>query len=271
MTQLLAAVRVTALTTNLPGPLAAARLRALGATITKIEPLGGDPLQAASSVWYARLCASLEVVRLDLKSAAGRERVEAELSCADVLLTTMRIGALADIGLDWETLQARFPRLSHIAVVGEPTPYGDRVGHDLTHQARAGLIAPPRLPTSGLRRRCRRELRDGGAGGALPARAYRPGELRRGRDRRCRAALRGCGALRSHRPRRSAGRWPLDVRALSERGWLDRAGGARTAPMPPGCVSDLPGARPRIGRKSLISTTFRSQRYSNSRAWDARG
>jgi crotonobetainyl-CoA:carnitine CoA-transferase CaiB-like acyl-CoA transferase len=39
---------------NLPGPLAAARLHALGAAITKIEPPEGDPLAAACPAWYAR-------------------------------------------------------------------------------------------------------------------------------------------------------------------------------------------------------------------------
>ncbi len=148
MRDLLAGVRVVALTTNLPGPLAAARLRSLGAAVTKIEPLGGDPLQAASSAWYERVCAGLEVVRLDLKAPADRERAEAELSAADVLLTTMRPRALRRVGLDWEALHGRFPRLCHVAIVGERAPHGDRAGHDLTYQARAGLVAPPALPTS---------------------------------------------------------------------------------------------------------------------------
>ncbi|HEY3712692.1 MAG TPA: CoA transferase, partial [Amycolatopsis sp.] len=52
---------------NIPGPVAAARLRELGATVTKVEPPGGDPLALAAPDWYRELAAGQEVVRLDLK------------------------------------------------------------------------------------------------------------------------------------------------------------------------------------------------------------
>lgn len=41
-------VRVLTLAVNLPGPAAASRLRAMGASVVKVEPPGGDPL--------ARMC-----------------------------------------------------------------------------------------------------------------------------------------------------------------------------------------------------------------------
>jgi len=41
-------VRVVTLAVNVPGPVAAARLCELGASVTKVEPPGGDPLEAVS-------------------------------------------------------------------------------------------------------------------------------------------------------------------------------------------------------------------------------
>jgi crotonobetainyl-CoA:carnitine CoA-transferase CaiB-like acyl-CoA transferase len=34
----------------------------------------------------------------------------------------------------------------HVAIVGERGEHADRAGHDLTYQARAGLIVPPAMP-----------------------------------------------------------------------------------------------------------------------------
>jgi alpha-methylacyl-CoA racemase len=143
-------VTVVALATNIPGPLAAARLRAMGARVVKIEPPRGDALALASPSWYAEIHEQLDVVRLDLRDDAGTAALHDRLSNADVLLTAMRGAALARLGLDWKTVHARYPRLSHVAVVGEAAPHDDRAGHDLTYQARAGLLAPPALPRTVL-------------------------------------------------------------------------------------------------------------------------
>lgn len=139
-------IDVVALVTNVPGPVAAARLRALGARILKVEPLRGDPLQAAAPQWYAALTADLTVERVDLRDAEACAAIRSRIDRADVLLTAARAGALERVGLGWAALHARAPRLLHVAVVGEGAPHDDRAGHDLTYQARAGLLDPPALP-----------------------------------------------------------------------------------------------------------------------------
>jgi crotonobetainyl-CoA:carnitine CoA-transferase CaiB-like acyl-CoA transferase len=53
---------------------------------------------------------------------------------------------LARLGLTWETLSERFPRLCHVAIVGYLAPDEDRAGHDLTYQASVGLLEPDRHP-----------------------------------------------------------------------------------------------------------------------------
>ncbi len=139
-------MHVVALATNIPGPLAASRLRALGARVTKIEPLRGDALEHASPAWYRALCAGVEVLRLDLRAHGALSTLDALLGEADGLLTSVRASTLERIGLTWESLHTRYPRLVHVAISGEAPPNDDRAGHDLTYQARAGMIAPPLMP-----------------------------------------------------------------------------------------------------------------------------
>ena len=131
-------MRVVTTAVNIPGPVAAARLRELGATVTKVEPPGGDPLALAAPGWYERLVSGQEVVRLDLKE----QTLDHLLVEADLLLTSQRPSALARLGLAWGTLHPRHPRLCQVAIVGE----GERAGHDLTYLAGRGLLDPPRLP-----------------------------------------------------------------------------------------------------------------------------
>ena len=139
-------IHVVALTTNIPGPVAAARLRALGARVTKIEPTRGDPLADAAPQWYARLSTGIEIVQVDFRERGARTVLDAHLQHADIVLTAMRARSLERIGLQWEHIHAQYPALSMIALTGEAPPNDDRAGHDLTYQARAGTIAPPAMP-----------------------------------------------------------------------------------------------------------------------------
>ncbi|HEX8805703.1 MAG TPA: CoA transferase [Candidatus Aquilonibacter sp.] len=143
---MLEGLRVVAITTNIPGPLAAARLLALGARVTKIEPLRGDPLAAAAPGWYAEIVAGMEIVQFDLRAPEAKAMLDERLRDADLLLTAMRARSLANAGLDWRSLHSRFPRLCSVTLTGEAPPNDDRAGHDLTYQARAGTIAPPSMP-----------------------------------------------------------------------------------------------------------------------------
>ncbi|GAA1897376.1 CoA transferase [Lapillicoccus jejuensis] len=136
----LAGVRVVTIAVNVPGPVAAARLAALGAHVTKVEPPGGDPLAAFAGPGYDELRAGQEVVTLDLKTDDGRAALHGLLSSADLLLTSHRPAALARLGLSWSQLHAAHPRLVQIAIVGHPGEGADVPGHDLTYQAVNGLL-----------------------------------------------------------------------------------------------------------------------------------
>lgn len=138
--------RVLTLALNVPGPIAAARLVGLGASVIKIEPPSGDPLAQACPDWYQALTRHQEIIRLDLKSSDDRTQLEQHLKPCDLLLTASRPSALARLGLDWPTLQQRYPQLSQVAIVGFPGEQAELPSHDLTYQARLGLLNPPALP-----------------------------------------------------------------------------------------------------------------------------
>jgi crotonobetainyl-CoA:carnitine CoA-transferase CaiB-like acyl-CoA transferase len=148
--QTLDGIRVVSLATNLPGPLAVARLRAMGASVRKIEPPGGDLLERARPGWYRQLHEGIEVQRLDLKDPAVRAGVDAMLEAADLLVTATRPASLERLGLGWERLHEQFPRLSQVAIVGKAAPDEDLPGHDLLYQAEQGLVHPPQMPLTCL-------------------------------------------------------------------------------------------------------------------------
>jgi len=143
---LLAGLRVVSTALNLPGPAACARLRDLGATVAKAEPPSGDPFEGFCPAWYRRLRDGMDVMRMDLKTEAGRGDLHALLEQADLLVTAQRASALVRMGIDTSRLAERFPRLCHVAITGHPPPDDETPGHDLTYMAVHGLVTPPAMP-----------------------------------------------------------------------------------------------------------------------------
>src|SRR5438132_29255 len=94
-------IHILTLAINLPGPLAVARLRQMGATVVKVEPPGGDPLSFAKPDWYRELHEGVEILPLDLKEKDHRDELNRQLERADLLMTATRPAALARLGLSW--------------------------------------------------------------------------------------------------------------------------------------------------------------------------
>ncbi|KQX61682.1 CoA transferase [Angustibacter sp. Root456] len=141
----LTGVTVVSLAVNVPGPVAVARLQALGADVTKIEPPSGDPLRLASEAWYSAVTRGQRVRVVDLKTVEGRSALDDALAGADVIVTSSRTAALQRLGLDWPSLHREFPQLCHLEIVGDVD--SAHAGHDLTYQAANGMVRPPQLPT----------------------------------------------------------------------------------------------------------------------------
>ena len=143
---LLQGVKIVSLALNAPGPVAAARLTKLGADVTKVEPPTGDATRTAAQDWYESLCQGQTVLRIDLKSPDGRAKLDELLAQADLLLASFRPSALQRLGLDWESLHARHPKLCFVGIIGYAAPFQERTGHDLTYQCDLGLLRPPQMP-----------------------------------------------------------------------------------------------------------------------------
>lgn len=139
-------VRIVNLSVNLPGPAAARRFHQMGASVVKVEPPSGDPMELYNEAWYLDMAAGQAMARLDLKAPADRDRLDALLAEADLLITATRPAGLERLGLGWSTLHEKFPRLCQVAIVGYPAPRENEAGHDLTYQASLGLLTPPYMP-----------------------------------------------------------------------------------------------------------------------------
>jgi alpha-methylacyl-CoA racemase len=145
-TQPLKDIKVVSLALNVPGPAAAIRLSRLGASVTKIEPPGGEPFAQWCPPWYETLCAGQRVLCLDLKSVRGLDEMKGLLEETDLFLTSIRPSALDQLSLGWTGIHSRHPRLCQVAIVGYPSPNQNKVGHDLNYQAAFGLLSPPHIP-----------------------------------------------------------------------------------------------------------------------------
>lgn len=138
-TQVVDGVRIVSMAQNVPGPVAVARAVAAGATAIKIEAPWGDPLETLCPRWYVDLHRGVRVERLDLKSANGLSQLKSLLVEATVFVASHRPSALARLGLDAASLSRELPHLCHVNIVGD-TNNPEQAGHDLTYQARAGLL-----------------------------------------------------------------------------------------------------------------------------------
>jgi crotonobetainyl-CoA:carnitine CoA-transferase CaiB-like acyl-CoA transferase len=147
-------IRVVELGFWVAGPSAAGVLADWGAEVIKIEPPDGDPFRglflAASGIEMpANPPFELDnrgkrSIALDLRAPEAR-RIALELvERADVFVTNVRPAGLARVGLDYETLASRHPRLVYARVTGygEAGPESHRPAYDIgAFWSRAGIAA----------------------------------------------------------------------------------------------------------------------------------
>jgi len=148
----LAGVRVLDLSRIIAGPLAAQYLADLGAQVVKVErPGGGDDARGYvfPSTWSGESTMFLSFNRgkrsvvLDLDEAGDRSAFQALLAETDVLLENFRPGVMERLGLGWDALSARCPRLVMCSVsgFGADGPAAGTGANDLVAQASCGLMA----------------------------------------------------------------------------------------------------------------------------------
>ena len=147
---------VVDLTRALAGPHAAMMLGDLGARVIKVETPGtGDDTRGwgppfvegtdgeTQSTYFLSCNRNKESIALDLKSADGRDVLEALLRKADVLMENFRPGVLDRLGFDAGRLDEINPRLVVLSIsgFGHDGPEGGRAGYDQIAQGEAGLMS----------------------------------------------------------------------------------------------------------------------------------
>jgi crotonobetainyl-CoA:carnitine CoA-transferase CaiB-like acyl-CoA transferase len=132
------------------GPFATQMLGDLGAEIIKIEPIKGDWMrhwsmanlfiegEGASFLSFNR---NKRSIAIDLKNPRGQEVALRLIDRADIVIENFRPGVMDRLGLGYETLAARNPRIIYCASSGwgQTGPYVTRPGQDLLVQAVAGV------------------------------------------------------------------------------------------------------------------------------------
>ncbi|HDQ4522170.1 CaiB/BaiF CoA transferase family protein [Pseudomonas aeruginosa] len=143
-------ITVVSLEHAIAAPFCTRQLADLGARVIKIERPGvGDfargydeRVNGLSShfVWTNR---SKQSLSLDLKQAEALPLLEKLLAGADVLVQNLAPGAAARLGLSYEALRERFPRLivCDISGYGEGGPYEKKKAYDLLIQSEGGFLS----------------------------------------------------------------------------------------------------------------------------------
>lgn len=150
MTELLAPYRVLDLADE-RGALCGSILASMGADVVRVEPSQGcrvrtlppflddEPGPERSLVWWA-LAANKRSVTVDIEDERGRTTFHRLLERADILVESFAPGYLAALGLSYDDLHERYPRLIVVSI----TPYGQTGPHsgwaatDLNVQAMGG-------------------------------------------------------------------------------------------------------------------------------------
>ncbi len=156
----LAGVKVVEITSIYSGPMAGMMLAELGAEVIKVEsPDGPDPIRAGglgagpdsvNSIFYA-LNRGKKFCSINAKTDEGRALLGDLVASADVFLHNIRPGKPEELGLGYDEVAARNPRLIYAAIsgVGNEGPEAHLPTYDYVVQAKVGMVDYQRDLSSG--------------------------------------------------------------------------------------------------------------------------
>ena len=146
----LADVRVLDLTSVVMGPFATQILGDLGADVITVEDVKGDTNRTMGLGPHPQFSGvSLNLLRnkrnisLDLRHPEGLEACLRLAEQSDIRITNLRPGSLTRLGLDYESVRARSPRIIYCQAAGWPSdsPEADKPAYDDVVQAASGVAA----------------------------------------------------------------------------------------------------------------------------------
>lgn len=156
-------ITVVALEHAIAAPFCSRQLADQGARVIKVERPGvGDFARGYDSrvnglsshfTWTNR---SKESLSLDLKHKKAGEIMDRLLGGADVLVQNLAPGAAARMGLSFEALHEKYPRLivCDISGYGDSGPYRDKKAYDLLIQSEAGFLSVTGTPDEPAKAGC---------------------------------------------------------------------------------------------------------------------
>src|SRR5437773_8710763 len=159
----LTGITVVTLEYAIAAPFATRQLADLGARVIKIErpgvgdfARGYDETVQGMSSHFAWLNRTKESLALDLKQADASEVMQRLLARADVLVQNLAPGAATRLGLSYEALQERYPRLvvCDISGYGDDGPYRDKKAYDLLIQSESGFLSITGTPDEPAKAGC---------------------------------------------------------------------------------------------------------------------
>ncbi|WPG41077.1 CoA transferase [Variovorax sp. EBFNA2] len=150
-------IRVIDFTQMLAGPFCTQLLADQGAEVIKIEPVEGEDSRGAGPFrpedelrafggYFASVNRNKRSIGLNLKDPAARDIALKLADSADVVVENYRAGVMDRLGLSYETLRERNPRLVYAAIrgFGDPrtgnSPYSEWPAFDVVAQAMGGLM-----------------------------------------------------------------------------------------------------------------------------------
>ncbi|WP_399697144.1 CaiB/BaiF CoA transferase family protein [Xenophilus sp.] len=148
-------ITVVSLEHAVAAPFCTRQLADLGARVVKVERPGSgdfargyDQRVRGQSSHFTWLNRNKESLALDLKRPEAQAALIELLGRADVLVQNLAPGAAARMGLGYEALRERFPRLvvCDISGYGADGPYRDKKAYDLLIQSEAGFLSVTGTP-----------------------------------------------------------------------------------------------------------------------------
>lgn len=156
----LCGIKVVELAGFVAAPSCAKILADMGADVTKIEVMTGDPWRVVGkdctqrgdieNPIYDVYNAGKKSICLNIKAPGGMDCILKLLETADVFVTNMRQKSLVKAGLDGKTLTEKFPRLIHATITGygNEGPDANAPGFDgIAYWAKSGFLADMSLNT----------------------------------------------------------------------------------------------------------------------------
>ena|SRR5947207_8769237 len=131
-------LKVLDLSWGIAGALGVLFLAEQGADVIKVEPPGGDPFRDYNG--YAVWNRSRRSVTIDVKESEGLAAFYRLADEADVVVETFRPGVTDRLGIGYEALHARNPRLVYCSCPAYPEGHrlAQRPGYDALVQASSG-------------------------------------------------------------------------------------------------------------------------------------